>query len=256
NGNFPTLLPDPTKAKTFDLIKEKFTKDREIYHIGIAFDGDGDRIGFITIDNEILSPDKVGMIFSKNICQNQQQPKILIDVKISAATKEYIEKHGGVVELTKVGHSWVHEKLININAALAIELSGHYYFNDRYYGFDDGLYAGLRMLEILDNFISNNESFTDHIINLPSYFSTPEFRKSMPADKQQKILKDLEIFVENTNGVLLNIDGIRGEYSDGWFIARMSGTESALSYRVEGKNNENRDKLLKSLEDIISKYAI
>ena len=139
DGAFPTLLPDPSKEHTYQRIRETINDNPDAYDVGIAFDGDGDRIGFVTPDGKIIPQDKVIMLYAREIIRLQDDPKIIIDVKISKATKEFIEKVGGKALLSQVGHSWIHEMIIETAADFAGELSGHYYFNDRYYGFDDGL---------------------------------------------------------------------------------------------------------------------
>ncbi|MHA2170991.1 MAG: phosphomannomutase/phosphoglucomutase [Candidatus Kariarchaeaceae archaeon] len=250
DGNFPTLLPDPMKEVTYDeLVIALQSGD---YDIGLAFDGDGDRIGFITAQGKIIPPDLVIMIFAGERLEKYGSANILIDVKISKAAIDYIERKGGNVNLTQVGHSWVHENLLKTKSDIAAELSCHYYFEDEYFGFDDGLYAGLRFLRILDTLKEKNQSIEDLITELPMYASTKEFREPMPTTKQENILKNLMEFTNDNKGKLITIDGIRGEFENSWFIARKSGTEEALSYRIEGKTVKDRDRLLQQVKDIIN----
>ncbi|MCH8908001.1 MAG: hypothetical protein IH840_13010 [Candidatus Heimdallarchaeota archaeon] len=249
DGNFPTILPDPTKAVTFARIKE-IAVNKKI-DLGIAFDGDGDRVGFLTPKGHIISPDKITMMLASSLMEKFGSVSVLIDVKISNATAEYIQSLGGVVDLTQVGHSWVHENLVQSNFDLAAELSGHYYFNKGYLGFDDGLYTALVFLELVDTLISKNIDLDDFVTNLPQYASTEEFRISMPNSQQDVILERLKLLVAKENGKLIDIDGVRGEFSKGWFIARKSGTEEALSYRIEGFTQKDLAELKLKVEELI-----
>ncbi|MFV2013968.1 MAG: phosphomannomutase/phosphoglucomutase [Candidatus Heimdallarchaeota archaeon] len=250
DGNFPTMIPDPAKEYTFEFIKEKM-KDEE-FDVAIAFDGDGDRIGFMLSDRKILSPDKVVMLFSKEIVDRKQTCLTLMDVKMSQASREYIESVGGSVQLTQTGHSWVHKKLIETRADLAAELSSHYYFEDEYLGFDDGLYTALRFLQIIDISKQRGVSILDVVNQLPIYYSSPEYRVSMSNERQDRIIKALKEFTTQHNGRLITIDGIRGEFENGWFLARKSGTEEALSYRIEGKTESDFEHLKTDVLSIIN----
>ncbi|OLS25423.1 MAG: Phosphomannomutase/phosphoglucomutase [Candidatus Heimdallarchaeota archaeon LC_2] len=251
DGNFPTLIPDPTKEKTFEEIKIEL--DLNQYDIAIAFDGDGDRVGFMLPNKELISPDKVVMLFANDIIMKKGSVLVLMDVKMSSASKEYIEKKGGKVLLTQTGHSWVHKKLIETNADLAAELSSHYYFEDEYYGYDDGLFSALRMLVIIDNLKKKGKNLSEVIQELPSYQASPEYRMAMSEDRQDKIIEELKAFAIENDGQLIEIDGIRGEFNHGWFLARKSGTESALSFRIEGKTeldfNELKNQVLTIIND-------
>lgn len=255
DGNFPTLLPDPSKMISYDEIKERL-KENSDYDICLAFDGDGDRIGFMTSKGDLISPDKIIMLYANDILQEYPNAQIIIDVKVSKATQELIIDSGGRPVISQVGHSWVHEKIIELNAEFAGELSGHYYFNDNYYGFDDALYSALRFLKIIDGFKSQNKELEAVIHALPEYASTREFREQIPYEIQDKILIELSNYIKEENGELITIDGIRGEFDNGWFIARKSGTEELLSYRVEGVTESDKNIILdkvKSIIDLISK---
>ncbi|MCE7733228.1 MAG: phosphomannomutase/phosphoglucomutase [Candidatus Heimdallarchaeota archaeon] len=250
DGNFPTMIPDPTKESTFKFIQDKMKTGE--FDIGIAFDGDGDRVGFMLPNGILVSPDKVVMLFSKEIIDRKQSCLTLMDVKMSQASREYIQSQGGSVQLTQTGHSWVHKKLIETQADLAAELSSHYYFEDEYLGFDDGLYAALRFLQIIDISKQRDLDIVDVINQLPSYYSSPEFRESMPKERQDRIVEALKEFTTRLNGSLITIDGIRGEFEYGWFLARKSGTEEALSYRIEGKTKSDFEHLKREVLSIIN----
>lgn len=250
DGNFPTMIPDPTKESTFKFIKDKM--ETEKFDIGIAFDGDGDRVGFMLSNGTLISPDKVVMLFSQAIIDRKENCLTLMDVKMSQASREYIQSQGGSVQLTQTGHSWVHKKLIETNADLAAELSSHYYFEDEYLGFDDGLYAALRFLQIIDISKQKDSDIVDIVNQLPGYHSSPEYRESMPQARQDRIVEALKEFTTQLNGSLITIDGIRGEFENGWFLARKSGTEEALSYRIEGKTESDFEDLKRQVLSIIN----
>lgn len=249
DGNFPSLLPDPTNEETYENIRNQLKRDS--FDLCIAFDGDGDRVGFMSNSGKIIPQDKVIMFYADQILGEKQGQKIIIDVKISKATSEYIESKNGVVILSQVGHSWVHENVIHENAAFAGELSGHYYFNDKYHGFDDGLYSALRFLQIVDGIIDKGENLDILINKLPEYSTTPEFREEIGSEMQDKILEKLSKYVVEKDGTLIDIDGIRGEFAKGWFIARKSSTEERLSYRVEGIDENEKIKILHDIQNII-----
>jgi phosphomannomutase/phosphoglucomutase len=249
DGNFPSLVPDPVKEYTYQKLREALENDE--YDILLAFDVDGDRIGFMTPMKEIISPDKIIMLFAKELLDRTGSAKILIDVKISKASIDYITQIGGQVSLTQVGHSWVHENLKKSGSHIAGELSCHYYFQDKYFGFDDGLYAALRMIDIINKIKSAGKSFQDEVNQLPSYSSTPEYRDAIPNTTQEIILSRLEEFTKEKGGRIINIDGVRGEFENSWFIARKSGTEEALSYRIEGKTDVDLENLKTKILKII-----
>ena len=251
DGTFNGQPPDPAKPRTFDRLKSKINSQELI---AIAFDTDGDRVGFMTNTKEIISPDQVAMIFADSVKLHKDAPRVIIDVKVSKATAEYVKSLGGQVSLSQVGHSYIHENLINQEADMAAELSGHYYFHDRYYGFDDGLYAALRFLETLDTMITNKLTLAEKLQQLPKFDSTPEFRDEMSYERISKILKATEDMIPSLGGTVTKIDGLRAEFDDGWFLMRKSGTEEVLSYRVEGDTPAAKDRILETLQSIISKY--
>lgn len=246
-GEYP---PDPTKDRTFNNLVA-LSKQQKI-DVGIAFDTDGDRVGFTTPMGAIIPRDKVIMLLGEEVLKNNPAASIIIDVKISKATSEYLTKKGAKMVLTRVGHSYIHDKLLEIDAKMAAELSGHYYFHDHYHGFDDGLYAAVRFLQLVDHHLVVDEDLDEIISELPEYSSTKEFREEIPYNRQEQILADLEQYAIAEGAKLVKIDGIRAEFENGWFIARQSGTEEVLSYRIEGKNDREKDELLNSVKEIIS----
>ncbi len=247
NGRFPRLLPDPATDSCYvDLRRVVPALDLDY---GLAFDADGDRFGATDEKGRRISPDDMTMILATHVLKEYPGSTIIIDVKTSLATKQYLEDMGARVKYTRVGHSWVHETLLRENAIFAAELSGHYYFSEKYYGFDDALYSATQFISFVEQLDS---SVSEFIQKLPHFHSTPEIRQHMPKDKIVMIMEKAVDIAEALGGRIIDIDGVRAEFDDGWFLVRSSGTESALSYRVEGKSPERKEELLAAVKKLLS----
>jgi phosphomannomutase/phosphoglucomutase len=236
DGSFPVMIPDPAKPKSLKYLVEEINKEK--YDLGIGYDADGDRVGFVDEKARIIKPDQIIMIFGKYLLEKHPKPEFLIDIKTSKATYEYLSDLGAKVSFTRVGHSWIHEELLRRKAIFAGELSGHYYFGGEYYGFDDAIYSSLRMIEIL---ASNDKSFSAIVDDLPSYPASDELRISCNNESKNRVVENIKkkLMAEATNCITL--DGIRAEFEEGWVLVRASGTEPVLSVRAEGKT---KNKLL------------
>ena len=246
NGRFPRLLPDPATDSCYvDLAKVVPALSLDY---GLAFDADGDRFGAVDEKGRRISPDDMTMILANQVLKEYPGATIIIDVKTSLATRQYLEDLGARVKYTRVGHSWVHETLIHEEAIFAAELSGHYYFSGKYYGFDDALYSATQFITFVEHL---DRPLSEFIAELPHFYSTPEIRKHMDKEKISFIMERAKEVADRLGGKMIEIDGIRAEFDDGWFLVRASGTESALSYRVEGKTLEKKEKLQKIIEEII-----
>ncbi|MFX0210643.1 MAG: phosphomannomutase/phosphoglucomutase, partial [Candidatus Hodarchaeota archaeon] len=187
NGHFPIMIPDPASPSSLRFVQEAVVRDK--LDIGIGFDADGDRVGFVDDQGVIINPDQVIMLFGEQLLQKYPKAEIMVDVKTSRATFEYLSEHGAQVKFTRVGHSWIHEALLKSGAVFAGELSGHYYFGVNYYGFDDAIYSALRMLEI----ISNQEQNLSKIVrNLPQYPATEELRISCSEEIKSEVVANLK----------------------------------------------------------------
>ncbi len=229
DGTFPVMIPDPAKSECLQYIVDAIKNG--IYDLGIGFDADGDRVGFVDEKGGIIKPDQVIMLFGRLLLSKYPNQEIMIDIKTSRATHEYLTSLGAKVRFTKVGHSWIHEEILRSGAIFAGELSGHYYFGKDYFGFDDAAYSSLRMIEIL---ASQEEPISQTIHDLPIYPASDEMR--IPCDDRVK-----SVVVQNIKKELLTeaphcitIDGIRAEFENGWVLVRESGTEPVLSVRAEG----------------------
>ena len=205
------------------------------HDLGIGFDADGDRVGFVDEKGNIIKPDQVIMLFGQYLIEKVPNGEILIDIKTSKATYEYLENLGAKVNFTRVGHSWIHEELLKRGVIFAGELSGHYYFGEGYFGFDDATFSSLKMIEIV---ASLEEPISQIIAKLPLYLTSDELR--IPCDDSIKL-----IVVENVKSLLvaeaqncITIDGVRAEFEDGWVLVRESGTEPVISVRVEADTKQ------------------
>jgi len=231
DGNFPNHHPDPGKVENLkDLIQAVKTHGADL---GLAFDGDGDRVGMVTNNGEIVFPDKILMMLSKDVLHSQKG-SIIFDVKCSNALSQIIKENGGSPIMSPTGHFHIKNGIKKHNPLLAGEMSGHIFFNDKWYGFDDGHYSGARIIEML----SKNEKSIAEICNeLPMLFSTPELNINVTDENKFKIIKE---FADNCRleGEKNTIDGLRLDFEDGWGLIRASNTTPKLVLRFEGRSEE------------------
>ena len=223
--------------------------------IGFAFDGDGDRVGLITNEGKSVIADKIIMLMAE-FYLNQTKGPIVFDVKCSKLLSDEIEKLKGKPLICKTGHTYIKQKIRETDALLGGEMSGHIFFNDRWPGFDDGIYAGARMLEI----IANSEQ-DDPFVTVPNMLSTPEI--NIPAADEEKF-QIVKTFIENSNfsdAKIVNIDGIRVEFEKGWGLLRPSNTSPFLVLRFEAETNDDLNKIkeifyigLKRIKSNINKF--
>jgi phosphomannomutase/phosphoglucomutase len=232
DGNFPNHHPDPGKLDNLkDLIN---TVKKEDATLGIAFDGDGDRVGLISGKGEIVFPDKIMMLFAKDILDKNKGGEIIFDVKCSNALADIIKQNGGKPTMSPTGHFHIKNALRKTNALLAGEMSGHIFFNDTWYGFDDGHYAGVRILDLITR---SNLSIEELVSQLPQSHSTPEL--NINVDDENKFLI-IERFARecSLDGNKVTIDGLRIEFENGWGLLRASNTTPKLVLRFEGNTKE------------------
>ena len=231
DGNFPNHHPDPSKPENLaDVIKALQETDAEI---GIAFDGDGDRLGVVTKDGEIIFPDRQLMLFAADVLSRVPGGQVIYDVKCTRLLAPWIRQHGGVPLMWNTGHALVKAKLKETGAPLAGEMSGHTFFKERWYGFDDGLYTGARLLEILSKATDANPVLK----NLPNAPSTPELNIKMAEGEPFKLIDKLKAEGEFAGAEeIITIDGVRVEYADGFGLARPSNTTPVVVLRFEADN--------------------
>ena len=231
DGHFPNHHPDPSQpANLADLMRRLEQGDCEL---GFAFDGDGDRLGVVTRGGHIIYPDRQLMLFAADVLARVPGATIIYDVKSTRNLKPWITRHGGVPLLWKTGHSLIKAKMKETHAALAGEMSGHTFFGERWYGFDDGLYAGARLLEIL----SRQRDPSATLDALPDAVSTPELNIACAEGEPQALvarIAETEVFPGASD--VIRIDGLRVEYPDGFGLARASNTTPVIVLRFEADN--------------------
>ncbi|MTV41218.1 phosphomannomutase/phosphoglucomutase [Duganella radicis] len=246
DGNFPNHHPDPAHPENLqDLIRCLQETDAEI---GLAFDGDGDRLGLVTKDGQIIFPDRQMMLFAADVLSRNPGAEILYDVKCTRHLAPYIEKAGGKPLMYKTGHSLVKAKLKETGSPLGGEMSGHIFFKDRWYGFDDGLYAGARMLEIL-----TKENDPSALLNaLPQSDSTPELHLHLKEGENFALMDKLRADAKFPgNERIITIDGLRVEYADGFGLARSSNTTPVIVMRFEAETPAALERIQGQFRDVI-----
>ena len=247
DGNFPNHHPDPGKPENLiDLIKKVKETDADM---GLAFDGDGDRVGLVTNKGEIVFPDKILMMLSKDILSSKKG-KIIFDVKCSDSLPKLIKDNGGTPLMYPTGHFNIKNGIREHNPLLAGEMSGHIFFNDKWYGFDDGVYSGARIIELI---LKTKESISNLNEELPTLFSTPELNIEVSDETKFEIVNR---FVANCTleGEKISIDGLRINFDNGWGLLRASNTTPMLVMRFESNTEENliqiKNKFLEELSRI------
>jgi phosphomannomutase/phosphoglucomutase len=233
DGNFPNHHPDPAHPENLqDLIKCLQETDAEI---GLAFDGDGDRLGVVTKDGQIIYPDRQLMLFAKDVLTRHPGREILYDVKCTRHVAGWVKEFGGKPLMWRTGHSLVKAKMRETGAPLGGEMSGHVFFKDRWYGFDDGLYAGARMLELL----SRVEDPSATLNSLPQSKSTPELHLHVEEGENFTLIEKMQAGARFPgSNEIITIDGLRVEYPDGFGLARSSNTTPVVVMRFEGESDE------------------
>ena len=236
DGNFPNHHPDPGKLENLEDIISK-VKDKNA-DIGFAFDGDGDRVGLITNAGDMIFPDKQMMLFSEDILNNKKG-SIVFDVKCSNHLSNLISKNGGTPIMAPTGHFHIKKAIKKNSALLGGEMSGHIFFNDKWYGFDDGPYAAARAAEIL---AKSNKSISEIFSDFPESFSTPELNITVTDENKFEII---DRFMANSDidGDKILIDGLRVNFNDGWGLLRASNTTPKLVLRFEGDTEESMNRI-------------
>jgi phosphomannomutase/phosphoglucomutase len=246
DGNFPNHHPDPAHPENLqDLIRCLQQTDAEI---GLAFDGDGDRLGVVTKDGQIIYPDRQLMLFAADVLARNPGEQILYDVKCTRHLAPWITKRGGKPLMWKTGHSLVKAKMRETGAPLGGEMSGHVFFKDRWYGFDDGLYAGARLLELL-----SREKDSSAILNaLPQSASTPELQLQLAEGENFSLIEKMQRDAKFPGSdQIITIDGLRVEYPDGFGLARSSNTTPVIVMRFEAESKAALDRIQAEFKRVI-----
>ena len=239
DGTFPNHHPNPSDPKNLqDLIQ--LVKDNKL-DLGLAFDGDGDRVGVIDDQGEVLWADRQMMLYSRDVLSRNPGAKIIFDVKSSRNLQTVIAEAGGQAVMWKTGHSFIKNKMAETGALLAGEMSGHIFFKERWYGFDDALYSAARLLEIISN---QNFSSSKLFATLPNAVSTPEIYVHLNKEgEQHAFMQNFAKQVELPGAKITTIDGIRADYPYGWGLVRASNTTPSLVIRFEAENTSQIDEM-------------
>jgi len=247
DGNFPNHFPDPTVEKNLrDLIR---LIQETGCAVGISFDGDADRIGVVTNDQRIIWGDELLILFARFILKENPGAAIIGEVKCSQTLFDDIEKHGGRAIMWKAGHSLIKEKMKEEGALLAGEMSGHIFFADRYFGYDDAIYAALRLVEILSQ---SGHPLSELLKDIPKTYSTPEIRVDCPdAIKFQVVARVREEF--RPTRPIIDIDGVRVIFPNGWGLLRASNTQPVLVMRFESTSSEGLQEIKGILESVLNR---
>jgi phosphomannomutase/phosphoglucomutase len=252
DGRFPNHHPDPTIPENLReliaLVREKRAD------VGIAYDGDADRIGAVTDEGKILWGDELLLLFSRFILAENPGAAIIGEVKCSQKLYDDIAAHGGRPIMWKAGHSLIKGKMKEEKALLAGEMSGHLFFADRYFGYDDAIYASVRLLEILS---SSGRKLSDILADVPVTFSTPEIRVACPDDIKFQVVEDAKAHFRKDFDII-DIDGVRIPFADGWGLIRASNTQPVLVLRFEAATEERLTAIRRlveaALENILTRY--
>ncbi len=250
DGNFPNHHPDPAHAENLqDLIAAVAAGDAEL---GLAFDGDGDRLGIVTKSGKIIFPDRQLMLYAQDVLAKNPGAQIIYDVKCTRNLAPWIRKHGGEPLMWRTGHSLIKAKLKETGAKLAGEMSGHVFFNDRWYGFDDGVYCAARLLEIL----ARHPDPSAVLEALPDSPTTPELQLKMAEGENFKLIEALQKGAKfDGASEVITIDGVRVEYPDGFGLARASNTTPVVVLRFEADTDTALARIQQSLKQAILAVA-
>jgi phosphomannomutase/phosphoglucomutase len=250
DGNFPNHHPDPGDPKNMQALQQAVVEHQAA--LGLAFDGDGDRLGVVDSSGKLIWPDRLLMYLAMDVLTREPGGDIIYDVKCSRHLANVVLSNGGRPLMWKTGHSNLKGKLRETHALLAGEFSGHIMFSERWYGFDDGLYAGARLLEILSlDYRTSAEVFAE----LPDALSTPEIPLRMEEGQPQKVMAAIEQLPDLPGARMVKIDGLRAEFEQGWGLVRASNTTPALLFRFEADTQEGLEQVQSIFRDLLAKVA-
>jgi len=250
DGRFPNHHPDPTLPENLKHLVQKVSDTSA--DLGIAFDGDADRIGVVDRRGKIIWGDQLMIIFSRDLLKRHPGAKIIGEVKCSQVLFDDIRKHGGVPIMWKAGHSLIKGKMKEEGALLAGEMSGHIFFAERYFGYDDAIYAGARLLEILT---TENKELEELLTGVPSLVSTPEIRMDCPDNQKFQVVADLASEFKKEYQVI-DVDGARVVFDGGWGLIRASNTQPVLVLRFEAKDQKTLQEIQKIFMDKLANKGL
>ena len=250
DGRFPNHHPDPTIPDNLEHLRKKVKETSA--DLGIAFDGDADRIGVVDREGNIIWGDQLMIIFSRDLLERNPGAKIIGEVKCSQALYDDIKMQGGVPIMWKAGHSLIKAKMKEEGALFAGEMSGHLFFAERYFGYDDAIYAGARLLEIL---CRKDKSVRDLLSGVPNMVNTPEIRVDCPDEKKFQVVSEIaKDFKKQYN--VIDVDGVRVLFDGGWGLLRASNTQPVLVLRFEAREEDMLQKIMKIFMDKLNPYLV
>ncbi len=250
DSSFPHHLPDPTVEENVKDLCERVVKEKA--DLGLGFDGDADRLGVVTGSGKMVFADKILALLARDFLARNKGQKVIGDVKCSRLFEDVVEKAGGKAVLWKTGHSLVKAKMRDEKILLAGEMSGHIFFGDEFFGFDDGVYAGGRLLRIL---CSQEKSLDELVGEMPVYFNTPEIRVDCPEESKGRIVGEVKDFFLKKYPGSVTIDGIRVVFEDGWALVRKSNTQPKLILRFEADSVKALENIKKTVVEKLSEYS-
>ncbi len=248
DGNFPIHHPDPCVEDNLKLLKEKVLSEHA--DLGIGFDGDGDRLGVISETGEFIPMDKYMIIMWRDLYNKVDNKKALFDVKCTKALEDELIKLGIEPTIYRTGNSYTKAKSYEGNYPLGGELSGHIYFRDKWPGYDDGIYAGLRLIELLSH---SNKKASELLNGINNYYSTPELKEAVLDNTKFQIVDKIKEYVINKGYKYIDIDGIRANFDDGWALVRASNTGPNITMRFEAKTKERLENIQKEFTELLHK---
>jgi len=251
DGRFPIHHPDPTEPKNLEQLQRTVLQEK--CDLGIAFDGDGDRIGVVDGQGRILWGDQFMILLAGEIIAKQPGATIIADVKASQTLFDEIRRMGGTPLMWKTGHSLIKAKMSEIGAPLAGEMSGHIFYADGYYGYDDALYAAVRLLGIISRGTESLAALRDR---MPPVVNTPELRFPCAEERKFKVVEEVRARLKAANAEVAAVDGVRVKTADGWWLLRASNTQDVLVARVEGRDAAALARLRTSLADELNASGI
>ena len=242
DGTFPAHHPDPTVAKNLEQLVDAVKKEGA--DVGVAFDGDADRIGLVDNEGHILFGDQFLILMARDVLRAHPGATIIADVKASQILFDEIAKAGGVPLMWKTGHSLIKSKMAETGAPLAGEMSGHIFYNDKWYGFDDALYAAIRVLGVIAR---SDETVAEFRASLPTVINTPELRFDCAEDRKFQVVEEVAARLKASGDIVSDTDGVRVTTEDGWWLLRASNTQAVLVARAESTSEAGLSKLKSEL---------
>jgi phosphomannomutase/phosphoglucomutase len=243
DGRFPHHFPDPTIPGNLKDLINRVKKNQA--DVGIGYDGDADRIGVVDEQGNIIWGDQLMILFSREILKDKKGVTFVAEVKCSQNLFNDIEKHGGRALMWRTGHSLIKEKMREERAVLGGEMSGHIFFADRYFGYDDAIYASCRLIELLSK---TDRKLSQLLSDVPKTYITPEIRVDCPDEIKFKVVEDVKEALRKDYPVI-DVDGVRVKFEDGWGLVRASNTQPALVLRFEALVEKRLEEIKKLVED-------